>query len=65
MFAGAVLVEYIFSWPGLNSLLLNSLGSRDYPMIQGVVLLAASLFVAVNFLTDLCYAVLNPRIRYG
>jgi peptide/nickel transport system permease protein len=65
MFAGAVLVEYIFSWPGLNSLLLNSLGSRDYPMIQGVVLLAAGLFVAVNFLTDLCYAVLNPRIRYG
>jgi peptide/nickel transport system permease protein len=65
MFAGAVLVEYIFSWPGLNSLLLNSLGSRDYPMIQGVVLLAAGLFVAVNLLTDLCYAVLNPRIRYG
>ena len=65
MFAGAVLVEYIFSWPGLNGLLLNSLGSRDYPMIQGVVLLAATLFVAVNFLTDCCYAVLNPRIRYG
>jgi peptide/nickel transport system permease protein len=65
MFAGAVLVEYIFAWPGLNGLLLNSLGSRDYPMIQGVVLLAASCFVAVNFLTDLCYAVLNPRIRYG
>jgi len=65
MFAGAVLVEYIFAWPGLNGLLLNSLGSRDYPMIQGVVLLAASCFVAVNFLTDLCYAVLNPRIQYG
>ncbi len=65
MFAGAVLVEYIFSWPGLNTLLLNSLGTRDYPMIQGVVLLAAVLFVAVNFLTDLCYAVVNPRIRYG
>jgi peptide/nickel transport system permease protein len=65
MFAGAVLVEYIFSWPGLNGLLLNSLGSRDYPMIQGVVLLAAALFVAVNFLTDCCYAILNPRIRYG
>jgi peptide/nickel transport system permease protein len=65
MFAGAVLVEYIFSWPGLNALLLGSLGTRDYPMIQGVVLLAAVLFVAVNFLTDLCYAVVNPRIRYG
>ena len=65
MFAGAVLVEYIFSWPGLNTLLLNSLSMRDYPMIQGVVLLAASLFVIVNLVTDLCYAVINPRIRYG
>lgn len=65
MFAGAVLVEYIFSWPGLNTLLLNSLSTRDYPVIQGVVLLAAILFVGVNFVTDLCYAVINPRIRYG
>lgn len=64
MFAGAVLVEYIFTWPGLNTLLLNSLSTRDYPIIQGVVLLAAVLFVAVNFVTDLCYAVINPRIRY-
>jgi peptide/nickel transport system permease protein len=65
MFAGAVLVEYIFSWPGLNTLLLNSISTRDYPIIQGVVLLAAGLFVAVNLLTDLLYAVINPRIRYG
>ena len=65
MFAGAVLVEYIFSWPGLNTLLLSSLHTRDYPVIQGVVLLGATLFVMVNLVTDLCYAVLNPRIRYG
>jgi peptide/nickel transport system permease protein len=65
MFAGAVLVEYIFSWPGINTLLLNSLGTRDYPVIQGVVLLASVLFVTVNLFTDLCYAVLSPRIRYG
>jgi peptide/nickel transport system permease protein len=65
MFAGAVLVEYIFSWPGMNALLLNALGTRDYPVIQGVVLLGSALFVAVNLLTDLCYAILNPRIRYG
>lgn len=64
MFAGAVLVEYIFTWPGLNTLLLNSLSTRDYPVIQGVVLLAAVLFVGVNFITDLCYALINPRIRY-
>jgi peptide/nickel transport system permease protein len=65
MFAGAVLVEYIFSWPGMNALLLNALGTRDYPIIQGVVLLGSTLFVAVNLLTDLCYALLNPRIRYA
>lgn len=64
MFAGAVLVEYIFSWPGLNTLLLNSISTRDYPIIQGVVLLAAVLFVFVNLLTDLCYALINPRIRF-
>jgi peptide/nickel transport system permease protein len=64
MFAGAVLVEYIFSWPGLNTLLLNSVSTRDYPIIQGVVLLAAVLFVFVNLITDLCYAFINPRIRY-
>jgi peptide/nickel transport system permease protein len=64
MFAGAVLVEYIFAWPGLNTLLLNSVSTRDYPIIQGVVLLAAVLFVFVNLITDLCYAFINPRIRY-
>jgi peptide/nickel transport system permease protein len=65
MFAGAVLVEYIFSWPGINALLLNSLGTRDYPVIQGVVLLGSTLFVAVNLATDLCYGLVNPRIRHG
>jgi peptide/nickel transport system permease protein len=65
MFAGAVLVEYLFSWPGINALLLSALGTRDYPVIQGVVLLASALFVALNLVTDLCYALLNPRIRYA
>ena len=65
MFAGAVLVEYIFAWPGINALLLNSLGTRDYPVIQGVVLLGSALFVLVNLATDLCYGLVNPRIRHG
>jgi peptide/nickel transport system permease protein len=65
MFAGAVLVEYLFSWPGLNTLLLGSLATRDYPVIQGVVLLGSALFVVVNLVTDLCYALANPRIRLG
>jgi len=65
MFAGAVLVEYVFAWPGINALLLNSLGTRDYPVIQGVVLLGSILFVLVNLITDLCYGLVNPRIRHG
>jgi peptide/nickel transport system permease protein len=65
MFAGAVLVEHIFSWPGMNALLLGALGTRDYPVIHGVVLLGSALFVAVNLVTDLCYGLVNPRIRHG
>lgn len=65
MFAGSVLVEYIFNWPGLNSLLLRSIGGRDYPVIQGSVLLTSVIFILVNLVTDLSYALLNPRVRYG
>lgn len=64
MFAGSVLVEYIFNWPGLNSLLIRSIGDRDYPIIQGTVLLASFIFVLINLVTDLSYAWLNPRLRY-
>jgi peptide/nickel transport system permease protein len=63
MLAGAVVVEGIFNWPGLASLLIRSISNRDYPVIQGCVLLMSSIFVVVNFLTDMSYAFLDPRIR--
>ncbi len=65
MFAGSVIVEAIFNWPGMNTYLLQAIGVRDYPVIQAVVLVASAIFVSVNFLTDVGYAVLDPRIRYG
>lgn len=65
MFAGSVIVEVIFNWPGMNTYLLQGIGLRDYPVIQAVVLVASAIFIVVNFLTDVSYAVLDPRIRYG
>lgn len=65
MFAGSVIVEAIFNWPGMNAYLLQAIGVRDYPVIQGVVFTASGLFIAINVLTDVGYAVLDPRIRYA
>lgn len=60
---GAILTETIFSWPGIGRWLVNSVTSRDYPVIQGGILLIASMVVTLNMLVDLTYAVVNPRIR--
>ena len=65
MFAGSVIVEAIFNWPGMNTYLLQAIGVRDYPVIQAVVLVASTIFVTVNLLTDVGYAFLDPRIRYA
>jgi ABC-type dipeptide/oligopeptide/nickel transport system permease component len=61
---GAFVVESIFNWPGIGKLTLDAMAGRDFPMIQGAVLVAAIVFVIVNFVVDLLYAVLDPRIRY-
>ena len=61
---GAVITETIFSWPGIGRLLIQSIGFRDYPLVQGCILLIAVTYVAVNLLTDLAYGWLDPRIRY-
>ena len=63
-FSGSVVVEYVFNWPGIGRLLLTSIENRDYPLIQGTVMLGSVLFVFVNFVTDLSYALLNPRLRH-
>ncbi len=64
LFSGAILTETVFSWPGLGQLVVDRILSRDYPVVQGVVLVTALLIVSINLVTDLCYAYLDPRIRY-
>ncbi len=61
---GAVITETIFAWPGIGRLLIQSIGFRDYPLVQGCILLIALTYVTVNVLTDLAYGLLDPRIRY-
>jgi len=65
LLGGTVIIEQIFSIPGLGTLMLQAIGTKDLPVIQGVVLLTASIFVVVNLLVDLAYGLINPRIRHG
>jgi peptide/nickel transport system permease protein len=64
LMGGAVITETIFSWPGVGQIAYESVNRRDYAMIQGVVLYGAALFVLVNLLVDILYAILDPRVRY-
>jgi peptide/nickel transport system permease protein len=61
--AGAFFVEFIFNWPGIGLLAITSIHNYDFPMIQGTVLFAALVFIAINILVDLGYAILDPRVR--
>jgi peptide/nickel transport system permease protein len=61
---GAVITETIFAWPGVGRLLIQSINFRDYPLVQGCILLIAVTYVSMNLLTDLAYGLLDPRIRY-
>lgn len=63
--SGSVFVEAVFAWPGLGSLAANAVGSRDYPLLMGASLLVAALVVASGFMTDVAYALLDPRVRLG
>ncbi|HEU4494597.1 MAG TPA: ABC transporter permease [Rubrobacteraceae bacterium] len=64
LMGGALITETIFSWPGVGQIAYQSVYQRDYAMVQGVVLYGAALFVLVNLLVDVLYAVLDPRVRY-
>ena len=63
LLAGAVLTETVFAWPGLGTWLVEAIKSRNYPVLQGGILFVALIFVLVNLLVDISYAILNPRIR--
>lgn len=65
LFSGAFIVEYIFAWPGVGRLAVNALSSRDYPVVQGVVLCAALAIMVATLLTDITYAAADPRISYA
>ncbi|WP_179472454.1 ABC transporter permease [Mycolicibacterium vinylchloridicum] len=60
---GVIVVEVVFAWPGLGRLTYNAVAARDYPVIQGAVLLIAALFLLINLVVDVLYAVVDPRIR--
>ncbi len=64
LLAGAIVTEKIFAWPGLGSLVVQSIERRDYPVVQGCILCIAVSYVLVNLLTDVVYAKLDPRIRF-
>lgn len=63
LLSGAVLVEIVFAWGGMGSLLQQAILNRDYPVLQGAILFVTVTFVVVNLLVDLGYAVLDPRVR--
>lgn len=63
LLTGTVIIETIFDWPGIGTLLFQGIQSRNYPVVQGCVLLIAITYVLVNFLTDLAYAAANPKVR--
>ena len=65
LIGGAILTETTFAWPGIGRLLVDAIARRDYPIIQGVVLLFAVTFVLVNLIVDLLYGYIDPRIRFG
>ena len=64
LLSGSIIVETVFSWPGSGSLLIIALNARDHPLVTGLVLVYTTAFVAINFLIDVLYAVIDPRIRY-
>ncbi len=65
LLSGAIIIETVFGWPGIGRLVVNAVFQRDFPVIQGVVLISAVLFVVVNLIVDLLYSILDPRISYS
>jgi ABC-type dipeptide/oligopeptide/nickel transport system permease component len=64
LLAGSIITETIFSWPGLGRLMLQAIQTRDYPLVQGCVLVIAVSYLAANLAADLCYRLVDPRIVY-
>ncbi len=63
LLGGAILTETVFAWPGLGTLLIDAISYRDYPLIQGIVIVFATMFVLINLIVDVIYAIIDPRVR--
>lgn len=64
LLGGAIVTEVVFAWPGIGRLIVDSISKRDFPVVQGSILLLAAVFVLANLVVDLSYGLINPRIRY-
>jgi peptide/nickel transport system permease protein len=65
LLGGAVITESIFAWPGMGKLVVDAIFFRDFPVVQTILILSATIFVVINLAVDVLYTVLDPRIRYG
>ena len=65
LLGGAIIIESVFSWPGVGGMMLDGISNRDYAVVQGGLLLLVLIFIIINLLVDLTYAVLDPRLRLG
>jgi dipeptide transport system permease protein len=65
LLSGAILTETIFAWPGIGKWLIEAISRRDYPVVQGGLLMIATMIIIVNFIIDLMYGVINPRVRHS
>jgi len=65
LLGGTVIIESVFSWPGVGGLMLDGISNRDYAVVQGGLLLLVLLFILINLLVDLTYALIDPRLRIG
>jgi peptide/nickel transport system permease protein len=65
MLGGSIIIEYVFAWPGIGQLLQQAIGWRDYPLVMAIAVFTSLAVLAINVLTDIAYAVIDPRIRYG
>jgi ABC-type dipeptide/oligopeptide/nickel transport system permease component len=64
LLGGAVITEQVFAWPGIGTMIVTAILSRDYPTVQGAMLVVATVFVSINLMVDVLYALVDPRIRY-
>jgi ABC-type dipeptide/oligopeptide/nickel transport system permease component len=65
LLGGTVIVETVFAWPGIGRMLVDAITNRDYPLVQATILFITTGFVLINFLVDLSYGYLDPRVRLG